>query len=175
MRTLKPPKLHYISMNSSFLLLISVNLFYLCSFFAIFFGIIYAPFSTIVLLLEGMWGFQTGAFSYFLEVHFLGWIVWKAAVWPNIRVLSVPLCTQSPPVYLFLGWILGKAASGGEMHLCSGSCRVLNFLTKISPISVSSLLSQRALFCSTHLLFFSACHFLALMSQKVLFCSPVAT
>ena len=37
MRTLKPPKLHYISMNSSFLLLISVNLFYLCSFVAKFY------------------------------------------------------------------------------------------------------------------------------------------
>ena len=151
-----------------------------CDFFFIcavssqnFIGAIYAPFSTIVVLLEVMWGFQTGAFSYFLEVHFLGWIVWKAAVWPNIRVLSVPLCTQSPPVYLFLGWIVGKAASGGEMHLCSGSCRVksLEFFDQ----NFSSLLSQRALFCSTHLLFFSACHFLALMSQKVLFCSPVAT
>lgn len=111
------------------MLLISVNLFYLCSFVTKFYWrnlrtFFHHCFAFRRYVGPTFWGFQTGAVLYFLEVHFLGWTVWKAAVWPNIRVLSVPLCTQSPPVYLFLGWIVGKAASGGEMHLCSGSCRV---------------------------------------------------
>ena len=170
MRTLKPPKLHYISMNSSFLLLISVNLFYLCSFVAKFYW-------------RNLCTFFHHCFAFRRYVGFSNWciFVFSWGAFSRVNCLKSSCLTKYPGVVgasvhavtsVFVSRVDCWKGSFRRRD-ASVQCRVksLEFFDQ----NFSSLLSQRALFCSTHLLFFSACHLLALMSQKVLFCSPVTT